>query len=181
MKKLNKKSFLVLSAVLIMALGSNIRAQEDRSVNADKNSLKAFLSDTGYTELEMQKLPSGHLHLTGVLNGVQAKFILDTGASGTLMDRKNKDKFKMESKESELQAAGAGTSNMQMQASSNNQLTLGDLKIDDMNLMLIDMDHVNKAFERFGLEPVDGVIGADLLTNYKAIIDYVNLSLYVKN
>ena len=34
--------------------------------------------------------------------------------------------------------------------------------------MLLNLDHVNNAFERMGLEKVDGVIGADILTNNKA-------------
>ena len=47
--------------------------------------------------------------------------------------------------------------------------------------MLMSLNHVNNAFERFGLKKVDGVIGADILTSNKAIIDYVDLSLYLKN
>ena len=44
----------------------------------------------------------------------------------------------------------------------------------------MNLDHVNSAFESMGLEKVDGVIGADILTNYNAIIDYKNLTLYLK-
>jgi hypothetical protein len=42
------------------------------------------------------------------------------------------------------------------------------------------LDHVNKAFTSMGLKEVDGVIGADILTENKAIIDYSNLILYLR-
>ncbi len=42
------------------------------------------------------------------------------------------------------------------------------------------LDHINNAFKQMGIEEVDGVIGADILTTGKAIIDYANLILYLK-
>jgi hypothetical protein len=44
----------------------------------------------------------------------------------------------------------------------------------------MNLDHVNDAFESMGLEKIDGVIGADILTNHNAIIDYSNLILFLK-
>ena len=70
---------------------------------------------------------------------------------------------------------------MQMQTSTQNVFSVGTLKLWNLKLMLLNLDHVNNAFERMGLEKVDGVIGADILTNNKAIIDYTNLILYLKH
>ena len=44
----------------------------------------------------------------------------------------------------------------------------------------MNLNHVNNAFILMGLKEVDGVIGADILTSNKAIIDYTNLTLYMK-
>ena len=68
-----------------------------------------------------------------------------------------------------------------MQTSTQNVFSVGTLKLCNLKLMLLNLDHVNNAFERMGLEKVDGVIGADILTNNKAIIDYTNLILYLKH
>lgn len=89
MKNMNKKSFLIFSILLIVGLGSNICGQSEKSTNTANNPLNQFLSNAGYVELKMQKLPSGHLHLAGILNGSQVNFLLDTGASGTVIDAKN--------------------------------------------------------------------------------------------
>jgi len=67
-----------------------------------------------------------------------------------------------------------------MQTSDKNNLKIEKFELNELNLMLMNLDHVNNAFESMGLEKIDGVIGADILTNNKAIIDYSNLILYLK-
>ena len=47
--------------------------------------------------------------------------------------------------------------------------------------MLMNLDHVNHSFKKMGHEAIDGVIGADILTERRAIIDYYNQILYLKN
>lgn len=177
---MNIKTNSITFLVLLIFTGLSINAQEKSKKQNTIYNLSEYLTNQGYVKLEMKKLASGHLHLSGLLNGVQGNFILDTGATGTVVDIKMKDKFNMQTKLSDREAAGAGGSNMQMEASSKNNLTIGKLDLKSINLMLMSLDHVNKAFERFGLKKVDGVIGADILTSNKAIIDYVDLSLYLK-
>ena len=166
--------------VLFLLLGLSVNAQQESKNQNDRSTLQHYLTSKGYVRIKMEKLASGHLHLTGILNGVKGNFILDTGATGTVIEVKNKEKFKMLSRASERQASGAGSTNMRMQASSKNNFDLGNIKLLKLNLMLMNLDHVNKAFKRFNIAPVDGVIGADILTRKKAIIDYIDLSLYLK-
>ena len=151
-----------------------------KKIDEQKFSLENYLTKDGYVRLEMKKIPSGHLHLFGQLNGVDGNFILDTGAGATVIEEKNKEKFHMQTEKSDEQATGAGGTGMQMQTSDNNNLKIEELELNELNLMLMNLDHVNNAFESMGLEKIDGVIGADLLTNNKAIIDYSNLILYLK-
>ncbi len=172
---------LALTLVVTIGFGLNSIAQSSTVGIIATSDLNGFLLKSGYTVLKMTKLTSGHLHFSGVLNGAEGSFILDTGASGTVIDVKNKERFNMRSQDSERRAAGAGGSRMQMQVSEENNLQIGTLEIKNLRLMLMNLDHVNQAFEGLGLKPVNGVIGADILTTYEAIIDYVNLTLYLKN
>ncbi|OEK03748.1 hypothetical protein BFP97_04680 [Roseivirga sp. 4D4] len=143
-------------------------------------ALEHFLKGKGYRKLQMTRIASGHLHLECTLNGVNGKFILDTGASGTVIEVQNRDKFKMAVKNVDQEAAGAGGASIQMFVSEENTFEMGALTINKMPLVLMSLDHVNSAFERLGLGRVDGVIGADILTSKEAIIDYTNLALYLK-
>lgn len=175
---MNRRIKSTVCFVLLLVLGMNLQAQS--SERKSKFNLNKSLLKEGYVKIQMEKLASGHLHISGKLNGVKGNFILDTGASGTVIEIKNEKKFQMKTQSSERQASGAGGSSIQMKASPKNNLTLGNLELKEKSLMLMNLDHVNQAFERFGIEKVDGVIGADILTSQKAIIDYANLCLYVR-
>ena len=170
----NRHSILTLLFISVL-LGSCTDKKETESFNLEQQLLKA-----DYSKLQMEKMPSGHLHIVGELNGIKGNFILDTGAGATVIEEKNREKFNMSAEESEEEATGAGGTNIQMQASDDNNFTFDTFKINDFNLLLMNLDHVNDAFESMGLEKIDGVIGADILTNHNAIIDYSNLILFLK-
>lgn len=170
----------ILFTLLVFICCESPTTKETKKIDEQKFSLENYLTKDGYVRLEMKKIPSGHLHLFGQLNGVNGNFILDTGAGATVIEEKNKEKFHLQTEKSDKQATGAGGTGMQMQTSDKNNLKIEKFELNELNLMLMNLDHVNNAFESMGLEKIDGVIGADILTNNKAIIDYSNLILYLK-
>ena len=175
---MKKLSSLLILAILLTQCG--IIPKESSKVAKNQYNLSEYLLQNGYVKIQMEKEISGHLHLKGTINGIDANFILDTGASGTVIETKQKDKFKMESKDSEKIGAGAGGSSIQMEDSENNTIVIGDITIENQSLKLMNLDHVNNAFKSIGIKETDGVIGADILTDREAIIDYSNLILYLK-
>ena len=86
----------------------------------------------------------------------------------------------MFAEDSETKAAGAGATGMLTQISKKNKLQLGRWKSDSLNLVVFDMSHVNEALMSYKTKPVNGIIGADVLLEGKAIIDYANHFLYLK-
>ena len=49
-----------------------------------------------------------------------------------------------------------------------------------INLVSIDMTHINSVLNEKVTESVDGIIGADVLKKSKALIDYESNKLYLK-
>ena len=78
--------------VIVLFLGScesktKIATQtEDREFN-----LESYLTKDNFVKLELKKMPSGHLHILGKLNGIDGNFILDTGAGATIIEEKDKE------------------------------------------------------------------------------------------
>ena len=66
------------------------------------------------------------------------------------------------------------------QLAKNNVLQLGRWKCKNLHLIIFDLSHVNEALLQYKAKPVQGIIGADVLIQGKAIIDYYNHSLYLK-
>ena len=128
-----------------------------------KNS---FLKSIGYISVKLKLLKTNHYLLKACINGVEGKFILDSGASSSCICLSLENKFKIDSKEN------SATSNMEdTRLSKNNTIELRKWR-SKINLVSIDMTHINSVLNEKVTESVDGIIGADVLKKSKAVIDY---------
>ena len=141
-----------------------------------KNS---FLKSVGYISVTLKLLKTNHYLLKACINGVEGKFILDSGASSSCICLSLENKFKISSKENKIKASSA-TSNMEdTRLSKNNTIELRKWR-SKINLVSIDMTHINRVLNEKVTESVDGIIGADVLKKSKAVIDYESNKLYLK-
>ena len=141
-----------------------------------KNS---FLKSVGYISVTLKLLKTNHYLLKACINGVEGKFILDSGASSSCMCLSLESKFKIDSKKNKIKASSA-TSNMEdTRLSKNNAIKIRKWR-SKISLVSIDMTHINKVLNEKETESVDGIIGADVLKKSKAVIDYESNKLYLK-
>ena len=141
-----------------------------------KNS---FLKSVGYISVKLKLLKTNHYLLKACINGVEGKFILDSGASSSCICLSLENKFKIDSKKNKIKASSA-TSNMEdTRLSKNNTSKIGKWR-STINLVSIDMTHINRVLSEKETESVDGIIGADVLKKSKAVIDYESNKLYLK-
>ena len=141
-----------------------------------KNS---FLKSVGYISVKLKLLKTNHYLLKACINGVEGKFILDSGASSSCICLSLENKFKIDSKKNKIKASSA-TSNMEdTRLSKNNTIEIRKWR-STINLVSIDMTHINGVLSEKETESVDGIIGADVLKKSKAVIDYESNKLYLK-
>ncbi|TYB78469.1 retropepsin-like aspartic protease [Bizionia myxarmorum] len=143
-------------------------------------SLKDFLLEKGYTRTKLKLTRTNHFEIKATINGIKGLFILDTGASSSCVGFEAIETFKLKVIDSEMKAAGAGAIDMLTQISKINQVKIGKWKQDKVPLILFDLTHVNTALISHNSQPVDGIIGADILKKGKGIIDYETKYLYLK-
>jgi len=144
------------------------------------NELGDFLLEKGYTKVKLKLTKTNHFEVKATINGVKGLFILDTGASSSCVGFEAIDTFKLNAKDSEIKAAGAGATDMLTQISKTNILKIGKWKKEKVALILFNLTHVNTALITHNAQPVDGIIGADILKKSKAIIDYEKKYLFLK-
>jgi len=143
-------------------------------------TLKDFLINKGYSKIKLKFTKTNHFEIKASINGVNGRFILDTGASGSCVGFKAIDRFNLKVKDSEIKAVGAGASDMMTKISKSNDLEIGKWKKQRVALILFNLTHVNNGLVNHNAEPVDGIIGADILKKGKAVIDYEKKYLYLK-
>ena len=143
------------------------------------SSLQVFLEDQGFTKIKLHFTKTNHFEIIASINGVRGLFILDTGASSSCVGFNVIDKFKLTTQDSKVKATGAGASDMETKLSKHNKVKLGKRNYDKINLVIFDLTHVNTALIEHNSKPVDGIIGADILKQGHAVIDYQKKYLYL--
>jgi predicted aspartyl protease len=122
-----------------------------------------FIEEDGY-----------HLLIHPVINDREASLLVDTGASRTVFDKERFLKLagEQEFEKNDKLSTGLGTNSMETQMTHVENFKLGSLLIRNFEVIILDLHHVNASYQKLGLREIDGVLGNDILMNYKAIIDF---------
>ena len=142
--------------------------------------LQEILKKEKYKKISFKVSKTKHLLIKAAVNSIAGNFILDTGASNSCVGFEGIDHFNLKAGKSKTKASGAGATGMFTQLAKNNSLQIGRWKTEKFHLVIFDMSHVNQALQQYKSKPVHGIIGADILLDGKAIIDYDNHYLYLK-
>jgi predicted aspartyl protease len=142
--------------------------------------LQHLLKKEQYKKIKFKVTKTQHLTIKVLINGVRGVFILDTGASSSCVGFEGIEFFKLKATNSKTKAAGAGATGMVTQIARGNQLKIGTWKCPDFNLVIFDLSHVNEALRQHKTKEVHGIIGADVLLEGDALIDYSSKYLYLK-
>lgn len=142
--------------------------------------ITTVLAQQDYFSIPFRIRKSNHLYIHGKVNRVKGLFLIDTGASNTCIDSNEQELFNLLSKEHKAKASGAGSNNMHAELSVNNHIQLGKWKKSNIEIILLDLTHVNTALSEYGLPKVHGIIGSDLLKSQHAIINYPLQLLFIK-
>ena len=143
-------------------------------------NLHEILKKEKYKKINFKVSKTQHLLVKATINGISGNFILDTGASNSCVGFESIDYFNLTAGKSKTKASSAGATGMFTQLAKNNALQIGRWKTNDFHLVIFDLSHVNEALQQYKAKPVHGIIGADILLEGKAIIDYYNHCLYLK-
>ena len=142
-------------------------------------TLNKFLKSEGYSSVKLIFLETKHYLLEAKVNSIKGRFILDTGASNSCICTSLENKFNVISKESKEKASSANSEMTHTKISKSNTIKIGKLE-DKINLITFDMSHINTALSEKKINPIDGIVGADVLKKSRSILDYESNKLYFK-
>ena len=120
-----------------------------------------------------------HLLVEVVVFGHPFNVVLDTGASKTVLDKTSVENH-IDAKDllsSDKLSTGLGTNTMESFILHLPALHIGKLKIENFEAAVLDLSSISLAYESLQLPPVIGVLGGDILQQYKAVVDYDKLLL----
>ena len=142
-------------------------------------TLNKFLKKSGYNSVKLIFLKTKHYLIEAKVNGIIGRFILDTGASNSCICTSLEGKFKVISIENKEKASSANSEMTHTKISKKNKIQIGNWE-EKINLISFDMNHINNALSEKKVYPIDGIIGADVLKQSNAILDYKTNKIYMK-
>lgn len=130
-------------------------------------------------ELEKQ---SFHLIVKAQINVKPIRMVLDTGASRTCFDLNYLNELEIlpEVKQTEIKSSGLGGNISQSALVNLNEFELGDFRIVDYKAISLDLTAVNQAYEQVGIDSIHGILGGDVLFQFRAVIRYDKSCLILK-
>jgi len=139
------------------------------------------MTKKNYAKIPIRITAIGHLEIDVNIDGIKTSFLVDTGASNTVIDIGFAKDNLMEFTSINEKGGGVGTSQMILFHKQIKLFKINDFKISSFDLYATDFQHVKDSLVKKGItEPCNGVIGADILIRYDAVIDYKKQKLYLK-
>ena len=123
---------------------------------------------------------SNHIIINIKINGIKGNFIVDSGASNSCVNYQAAKKFKLIFKKTKSKAYSAISNINEIFYSKQNTLKIGKLIKKNFEFILFDMHYINININDKKIGKIDGIIGNDILKEYKAIINYEEKKLILK-
>jgi hypothetical protein len=125
---------------------------------------------------------SFHLLVEAEINHTPLNLIIDTGASRTVFDRKILVK-RIKGRRLEMQnvkSAGIMADQIKSRMAIAEIFRIGDLELKNYQVIMIDLDAINKLYLKLAGEKIHGLLGSDFLLKMRARIDYKKLVLVMR-
>jgi len=143
-------------------------------------SLANFLSSRGFTRIPMRLNANHHLDVEGALNGHSTRFIVDTGAATTLIDKETA--VRSETGITALYGVGNGAGGLRggLSRTGVKELGIGSFKLTNADVAVA---HVSSdiLLSKSAAESNAGVLGQEYLSSNFAVIDMGGRALYLRH
>ena len=133
----------------------------------------------GFRRIRMQETDGGNMYVPGSINGTKARLMVDTGAPGTLLHSLFVVQMKIPTRKTRFNSVGVNLPEDRIHLAEISNLSVGPMNMQNSRVGVINLTRVIHG-ELKAKPPVAGLLGAQMLHDYHAIIDFGTKSLYLK-
>lgn len=148
-------------------------------------ALADYFTSRGYAVLPLRRDLGNHLEVVALVNGRPGRFLLDTGAQISVVNRNSLKRFGLSAVRTSVRVYGAvGGPGEQIQAALASSVRVGPCAASPFLLGVSDLSTLNRGRRRGSggtAGNFDGIIGADLLQSFDFVIDSGSPRLFARN
>jgi predicted aspartyl protease len=123
---------------------------------------------------------SFNLYVDTAINGTPARLMVDTGAFATLLHRSFVRQMRIPVRETQFRSAAVNLKQRGVQVAKIKRLSLGNINIVGEDVGVIDLEGLIHNGLLQASPPVAGLLGAEILRQHHAILDFGTSTLYLK-
>lgn len=114
-----------------------------------------------------------HIFVNVLVEGVRCRFLIDTGASRTVIDKHFfETKLGRKMKVIRQETTGLHSTVMESYRGNLKSFSIGPKELKKVDVAGIDLTHVNGTYKKLKQPKIQGILGSDLMLKYKMILDY---------
>ena len=163
---------ILLALLCILFLSTPASAEEC------PDSLSDFLVGRGFVEVELSENTAKQFEVEAELNGETVLLIIDTGSSHTIFSRDRLKKLGLDLEKTQIEFSGIGK-NQRLYSAEIENLQISGASTGPMSILAADLSHVRKMLRSTGSRAVDGLIGADFLSRWSAVLEVKRSKLFL--
>ena len=144
-------------------------------------SLAAVMDSQGFQTIHLQRLPSYHDLIDATINGVKGRFIVDTGASFSVIHTPRASAFQLNSSDAlGTQSATMPTGNINLTRYRLRSIAISSRAYHLPEITSADLGALAGVVKQTSGQEIDGIIGQDFLIRNQAIIDVGARRIYLR-
>jgi hypothetical protein len=143
--------------------------------------LEQILKERGYKAIPLERSRASYVVVICSVGDKKLRLAFDTGAPVSLLDEKRTEKLKIEwEKTDDFGAPGGVAGGSYTKSCKIEVMELNGFKAHGIRFYNHDLASANKALLEYKEQPIDGLLGWDVLRDYSAIIDVRALRFYLR-
>ena len=173
------KALLLIGTLVFAGCATPAQSQQPRS--AASQDLASLLRAQGYTPIALRRVGNGLDTVSMRVNGAMGTFLLDTGASNSVIDKRALPQFKIASQNllrSETAIGAGGDVTLSSYAISG--LSINGRNFALKQISAADLSPVIFALARDTRIRLDGIIGQDVMIAFDGVIDTKSRTLFLR-
>ncbi len=141
------------------------------------DKIEQSLSGNGLVVVPLKK--DGSFMISALVNDCPALFILDTGAEFTILDWNQLAQLKLKQRQTVGEAADLARQKQELQFTQVSSLKLGAFELKNLRVGVVSLKRTNADRALHGLDPIQGLLGFEVLHQGCALIDCPGEKLFL--
>ena len=135
----------------------------------------------GFVRVPLKRSRFGMWEVNARVNGLSIRFVVDSGANRSVIDPSDFSKLKLVSQKADGNRYSIQSVETDVKFCVLKNLKLNHFTFSPLNMVILNLEYINRGLEAAGLPKIGGILGSDFLSHYQAVVDFKRSHMYLNS